>query len=654
MPKISKSLLFLFLGFLGLAQSPPAKKTSVAVYPIKAVGGVDKSLAQTMGSLLGYELSQSPKLIYIREDMLKEVMKRQAQNISDACDSTMCQVEIGKLVQAQKMVVGDLSKLGSLYILTVNLIDVETGAVENTFKERCACKEDELEQLASAAGNKIREHFGETGLTEPSPPPSPEPDSGRIKQPPPSGKGYGSLAIATEPPGAEIYLDAEFKGKTPATLTGIPAGSHSLSLMKKGYSPLMKEVVVTANQTFRVSERLLKQTGSLDITTTPTGAQIFVDDKYAGVSPKKLEGVLAGPHTVKAQAENYQPAEKQVEVGHQQTEAVAIELAGLPGKILVTSIPEGAEVKIDGEKKGVTTYTGALSPGKHRVELNKEGYESAGEEVEIQPNKAVSKSYTLKKYSGPRAGEVTRAPGQKAGGPMVLVPAGEFWMGCNEQVDNQCEADEKPYHQVYLDAFYIDQYEVTNGEYLECFQAGACRPPEYNDSSSDYRFGGKEGKFYRGFEAARQPAVGVSWEDARSYCGWAGKRLPTEAEWEKAARGTDGRKYPWGNQLPTCSLANFADCPEDKTWTVGSKPAGASPYGALDMAGNVWEWVADWYGENYYLSSPGQNPPGAGSGTLRVLRGGSWNHYAELERASNRVRVVPDYRSGHHGFRCAR
>ena len=238
-------------------------------------------------------------------------------------------------------------------------------------------------------------------------------------------KGSGSLSIATEPAGAEVYLDAELKGKTPLTLSSVPAGSHSLTLMKKGYSPLPKEIVVSANTATPVSERLLKQTGALDITTTPAGAQIFVDDKYVGQAPKKLEGVLTGNHTVKAQAENYSPAEKQVEVAFQQTTSVAIELGGLPGKILVTSIPEGAEVKIDGEKKGVTTYTGALDVGKHRVEVSQEGYDRIQEEVEVAPNKAISKSYTLKKYSGPVAGEESHPPGTK-GGPMLYVPAGEF------------------------------------------------------------------------------------------------------------------------------------------------------------------------------------------------------------------------------------
>ena len=249
------------------------------------------------------------------------------------------------------------------------------------------------------------------------------------------------------------------------------------------------------------------------------------------------------------------------------------------------------------------------------------------------------------------AGKEIRPPGTK-GGPMVYVPAGEFWMGCNEQVDNQCEADEKPYHKVDLDAFYIDKFKVTNGEYQKCVQAGKCREPEYNDSSSEHRLGGPE-NIYQGFVGGRQPVVGVDWNDAKSYCEWAGKRLPTEAEWEKAARGTDGRKYPWGNQAPSCKVANFSACGV-KPVKVGSKPGGASPYGALDLAGNAWEWVADWYDDKYYGNSPSQNPKGSSSGATRVWRGGCWCSWASDIRASNRLWNAPMYRNGILSFRCAR
>ncbi len=226
----------------------------------------------------------------------------------------------------------------------------------------------------------------------------------------------------------------------------------------------------------------------------------------------------------------------------------------------------------------------------------------------------------------------TTTPSGAKGGEMVKVPAGEFTMGSNSG-----GSDEKPVHRVYLDEFHIDKYEVTNEQYNQCVSAGPCSPNE--------KFGG--------FTDPKQPVVGVDWNQASTFCSWAGKRLPTEAEWEKAARGTDGRTYPWGEGID-CTKANYSKCGHKKTKPVGSYPSGASPYGAMDMAGNVWEWVADWYDANYYNGNPNRNPTGPSSGKYRVLRGGSWIYDPNLLRSSDRNWYDPDYRLGTLGFRCAR
>lgn len=220
--------------------------------------------------------------------------------------------------------------------------------------------------------------------------------------------------------------------------------------------------------------------------------------------------------------------------------------------------------------------------------------------------------------------------------PMVSVPAGEFQMGSPQGAG---ESDERPQRTVYLDAFWIGQTEVTNAQYQRCVAAGICRQSGY---AGDGRFKG-----------ANQPVVGVSWDDATAYCAWAGLRLPTEAEWEKAARGTDGRIYPWGNQAPACDLANYFDCVGGLA-SAGSYPAGASPYGVLDMAGNVWEWVADWYDGNYYASAPAANPTGPAAGEFRVLRGGSTYNNDNIVRSAYRDINTPDFRRYGVGFRCAR
>jgi formylglycine-generating enzyme required for sulfatase activity/predicted Ser/Thr protein kinase len=249
---------------------------------------------------------------------------------------------------------------------------------------------------------------------------------------------------------------------------------------------------------------------------------------------------------------------------------------------------------------------------------------------------------------------------------MVYVPAGEFIMGSTDaEVDSavplcnygDCQRSwfeiEQPRHPVYLDAFYIDKTEVTNAQYQKCVEAGACDMP--SDTT-----------YYDDTNYAQHPVVYVRWNDADAYCRWADKRLPTEAEWEKAARGADGWVYPWGNTFDA-SKVNFCDknCSDDwrdasvddgyaGTAPVGSYPAGASPYGALDMAGNVWEWVADWYDGGYYATSPERNPKGPASGDYRVIRGGSWDSVVAFVRTAYRYGDSPDLTVNWVGFRCAR
>lgn len=221
---------------------------------------------------------------------------------------------------------------------------------------------------------------------------------------------------------------------------------------------------------------------------------------------------------------------------------------------------------------------------------------------------------------------------------MVFVPAGEFLMGSSE-ADEEADDDEKPQHSVYLEAYWIDQTEVTNVMYRRCVEAGGCTEPQHSA-----RYGPDQ--------YANHPVIGVTWFQAQAYCTWAGRRLPTEAEWEKAARGSNGRLYPWGNTPPNSDLLNFNRQVGDTT-EVGQYPAGASPYGALDMAGNTWEWVEDRYSQNYYTQSPAENPPGPTSGTTRVLRGGAWGVDTRAVRAANRFWAFPG-RNDLDGFRCSR
>jgi formylglycine-generating enzyme required for sulfatase activity len=276
----------------------------------------------------------------------------------------------------------------------------------------------------------------------------------------------------------------------------------------------------------------------------------------------------------------------------------------------------------------------------------------------------------------------------KDGVEMVLVPAGEFIMGSTpEDIVNllrrhpkanaAIRQDEMPQHRVFLEAFYIDRYEVTNARFQQFVQVTGYRTQAEREGGGKIRTGEKtwvqvpdatwRAPRGKGSSIARleaHPVVQVSWHDAKAYCTWAGKRLPTEAEWEKAARGTDGRLYPWGNELDG-TRANFCDrnCPfawkdaavDDgyrATAPVGSYEAGKSPYGVYDMAGNVWEWVADWYEAQYYGRSPARHPPGPTTGTQVVLRGGSWLYTAPDMRTTERAGVPPERRNENIGLRC--
>lgn len=241
---------------------------------------------------------------------------------------------------------------------------------------------------------------------------------------------------------------------------------------------------------------------------------------------------------------------------------------------------------------------------------------------------------------------------------LLYVPAGEFMMGSATG-----EYDEKPVHTVRLDAFWIDQTEVTT-KLFSAFVSGTGYQTDAEKSGSSWAYNGytkgADWQHPTGPESDisstdNHPVIHVSWNDASAYCEWAGRRLPTEAEWEKAARGTDGRTYPWGENEPTVNLLNFKNNVGDTT-PVGNYPKGISPYGAYDMEGNVSEWVNDWYDYGYYqgLPDPVSNPSGASSGDNRVLRSSSWNHYGDVVRSSDRFYYDPAGTSFDFGFRCAR
>jgi sulfatase modifying factor 1 len=240
----------------------------------------------------------------------------------------------------------------------------------------------------------------------------------------------------------------------------------------------------------------------------------------------------------------------------------------------------------------------------------------------------------------PSPGTETSAAEEPLDEEMVMIPAGPFLRGTN-----QGGFDERPQRTIYLDSFLIDRYEVTNGQYAAFVKATGHRragpPSRYAKNTVRMR-------------GVNQPVVYVSWDDAKAYCEWKGRRLPSEAEWEKAMRGTDGRLWPWGN-VEILDGANWARVDDgfEVAAPVGRVRSDESPYGVRDGAGNVMEWVEDWYQENSYAESPDRNPPSPEYGTYKVLRGAGYTSAGSDLRITARSKMMQDFRDETIGFRCA-
>ncbi len=278
-------------------------------------------------------------------------------------------------------------------------------------------------------------------------------------------------------------------------------------------------------------------------------------------------------------------------------------------------------------------------------------FDPASRTVTLPPNQT-DQDFTSQKTPIPTPTQAVPTPTPTVIPPepdeMVFVPAGEFQMGCHPDHNYYLcwRSVELPLHTVYLDAYYIDKNHVTNAQYIACVDDGACTEPSFSK--------------YNNSIYTDHPVVFVTWHQANTYCEWAGKSLPTEAQWEKAARGETVKAFPWGDEAANCNLANTRGCIDD-TSPVGSYPLGASEYGALDMAGNVYDWVKDWYSGTEYedracgtgILPPCDNPTGPASGTRKVWRGGSWYDPPDFSRVAFRGHgSKPSFVTSNRGFRC--
>jgi iron(II)-dependent oxidoreductase len=456
------------------------------------------------------------------------------------------------------------------------------------------------------------------------------------------------IYVTTEPPGASLVIVSMASGNGSTTVSSISPDevyytrhfnlATYLTISKEGY----EATLINLDKDYGKLHIALQKEGSrpfvlAPLKPEPLGVQKVIKTKMPdfGAVPGMSQGIgalpgldgqtrtpkpkgIPPPVAVRKELFDSPPLEKR-----QRVKGVRIsQTKKTTQTVTVKSTPSGAVLFINGMRKGITPKTLNLEPGKYELRLALSGYEALNHKFLIAGNQNNQFNYYLK--------SLKQSPG------MIYIPPGEFIMG-----NNSGQIDEKPEHQVFLNGYFIDTTEVTNSAYREFLKATGHIHPDF---LSDPNLG-----------APDKPVVGVSWEDAVLYCEWAKKRLPTEAEWERAARGNSRWKYPFGNHYIN-SYANKRGKTDDyaSTSPVDKFPEGRSPYGLYQMAGNVREWCADWYRANYYSIFTDRHHQGPTAGKYKVIRGGSWNNYADDLSITKRCYKLPTFSDNQTGFRCAK
>lgn len=420
-----------------------------------------------------------------------------------------------------------------------------------------------------------------------------------------------TLVVESEPVvGAAVALNGQPTDKvTPAIFTGLSTDQVLVEVSKEGYKKAWRNVRPVAGQDLRVSLKMEPQQAFLSVDSKPQGAVVTLDDgTVLGKTPVVRAPIQVGKRTYTVKTENYKATGKTIDAEEYFAYSFLHQLDPEPAHLEVVSRPMGALIFLNDMTQNKTTpSTIDVVPGTYTIGVSAEGYVDKETVVTVGPNETRSILLEMEEGDVP--------PG------MVLVPAGEFVMG----FDNGAP-DERPQRKVALEAYYIDKYEVTNAQFKLLF--------------ADHTFESGKENF---------PALNISWEQADAYARAVGKRLPTEEEWEKAARGTDGREYPWGNNFDP-QLCNTAEKPTQGSEEVGKYRGGASVYGCMDMAGNAFEWTSSWY--NAY---PGNTSIDKDYGQVfRVLRGGSFRSNKYDVRCASRDYDRTKSKKNDYGFRCAK
>jgi formylglycine-generating enzyme required for sulfatase activity len=442
-------------------------------------------------------------------------------------------------------------------------------------------------------------------------------------------------------PNAEVYLDDQYTGRASPEgrlVIGNPKpGEHNLRVSLAGKRDFQRKITVAAGKEVKIAATLTDLPGSILVRTTP-GAEVSLDNSSRGVADGSgqltVSEVATGVHALRIAARGKKDLSQAVNVSSGQETRVEAAPADLPGSILIKTTP-GAEVSLDNSRRGVADAGGQLTlsevaTGVHALRIAARGKKDFSQTVNVSSGQETRVEAALLDLA-PAAGSVRENPSD--GLKYVWIPPGTFMMGCSAS-DKECDGDEKPSHRVTISkGFWIGQTEATVGAFKRFVAATGRQMPDTP-------------KFNSGWANDDMPIVNVTWDDAHDFCAWTGGRLPTEAEWEYAARGGSAE----ARYGPIDEIAWYDKNSGGQTHAVTEKRANG--FGLFDTLGNAWEWVNDWYDRHYYLSSPGTDPPGPASGKRHVLRGGSWGLGPRNVRVSLRYMSLPGGRYDVGGFRC--
>jgi formylglycine-generating enzyme required for sulfatase activity len=419
-----------------------------------------------------------------------------------------------------------------------------------------------------------------------------------------------TLVIETTPvSGAEITVNGRACGKSPITVPGLPAGGVLIEAALEKYEDVWRALEVDEGTEEQVLLELKPLVGTLNLRSEPPGARVMLDGiRELGVTPLEACEIPIGYHTYTVSLADHETSTGEIAIETNSRYTRVYELTPMMAAVQIFSYPAGADIYVNNRLQQMRSPARLqVSPGIYIIGVHAQGYVMAEALVELGANESREIQLKMEEGDAPLG--------------MLLVPAGEFVMGADD-----ASPDERPRGTVSLDAFYIDKYEITNEQFKAVFPTHI-----YGANQDNY------------------PVTGVTWHQAAAYATKVGKRLPTEKEWEKAARGTDGRAYPWGAMFDR-TLCNVATSALPAIKPVGRYFGGASPCGCMDMAGNAYEWTSDWYD-----AYPGNRDVEKEYGQVyRVLRGGSYSTGPFDARCVKRHYDLMDTKRDDYGFRCVK